>query len=61
MCLAFSGVIDSPCMYHLTKFDLNRMLVMDFGGLLNLAASVFVIVVVGVGKMRTADLVNGGS
>ena len=33
MCLAFSGVIDSPCIYHFTKFDLNRMLVMDFGGL----------------------------
>ena len=33
MCLAFSGVIDSPYIYQFTKFDLNRMLVMDFSGL----------------------------
>ena len=36
MCLAFAGVIDSPCIYHLPKFYLNRMLLMG------LAACLFV-------------------
>ena len=60
---AFAGVIDSPYIYHLTKLFLNRTLVMDFGCLLishNFVASALILVV-GVGKMQTADLVNCGS
>ena len=33
MGLAFAGMMDSSYIYHFTKFDLNRMLVIDFGGL----------------------------
>ena len=59
----FARVIDSLYIYHLTKLYLNRTLVMDIGGLLispNFVASALILVV-GVGKMRTADLVNCGS